>query len=300
MIYFAYTDRYLLDLPADHKFPISKYALVREQLLYEGSITEAHLFDPGLCSEEDILAIHTAAYWQKVKHLTLDKHEVRRIGLPLNEQLVRRSLSSSSGTLKTALHALEHRAAVNLAGGTHHAFSYKGEGFCVLNDIAIAASHLLRHQLAQQILVIDLDVHQGNGTAQIFQQEPRVFTFSMHGADNYPLKKEKSDLDIALPSGIKDEEYLSILYKTVPVLIKQHQPDFIFYQAGVDVLATDKLGKLGLSKQGCRDRDKFVLETCAQLGIPLAITMGGGYSARLADIVDAHCNTFRLALEIFS
>jgi acetoin utilization deacetylase AcuC-like enzyme len=300
LIKIAYTDRYLLDLPADHRFPISKYTLTREQLLYEGSISEDNLFDPGFCAEEDILAIHTQEYWHKVKHLQLDKHEIRRIGLPLNEQLVRRSLSSSGGTLQAALFALKHRVALNLAGGTHHAFTYKGEGFCVLNDIAIASSHLLRHRLAERILVIDLDVHQGNGTAQIFQQEPRVFTLSMHGADNYPLKKEKSDLDIALPTGTRDEDYLRILQQTVPRLIEQHQPDFIFYQAGVDVLATDKLGKLSLTKQGCKSRDRFVLEECARHNIPVAVSMGGGYSERLADIVDAHCNTFRLALEIFS
>jgi acetoin utilization deacetylase AcuC-like enzyme len=299
MIKIAYSDRYILDLPKDHKFPIQKYALIKDQLLYEGTITEENLYDAGLCTEEQVRAVHTQDYWQKVKTLILDAHEIRRIGLPLNRRLVERSLSSSCGTLKAALHALEDGISLNIAGGTHHAFTYKGEGFCVLNDIAIAACHLLQNRLASKILVVDLDVHQGNGTAEIFRNNPHVFTFSMHGADNYPLKKEISDLDIPLKSYTDDAAYLQILQQTLPNLIETQKPDFVFYQSGVDVLATDKLGKLSLTRQGCRTRDEMVLTLCAQKQIPVAVAMGGGYSERMADIVEAHCNTFRVAFDIF-
>jgi acetoin utilization deacetylase AcuC-like enzyme len=299
MIKIAYSDRYLLDLPRDHKFPIQKYSLIKDQLLYEGTIEEANLYDAGLCTEEQVLAVHCPEYWHKLKTLSLDEHEVRRIGLPLNQRLVNRSLSSSCGTLQAALHALNAGISLNIAGGTHHAFTYKGEGFCVLNDIAIAACHLLQNCMASKILVVDLDVHQGNGTAEIFRNNPQVFTFSMHGADNYPLKKETSDLDIALKSYTDDHTYLQILRQTLPKLLEEQKPDFIFYQSGVDVLATDKLGKLALTRQGCRTRDTIVLELCATKQIPVAVAMGGGYSERMADIVEAHCNTFRVAFNIY-
>lgn len=299
MIKIAYSDRYLLDLPKDHKFPIQKYALIKDQLLYEGTIEEANLYDAGLCTEEQVLAVHTREYWHKIKTLSLDMHEVRRIGLPLNQQLVDRSLSSSCGTLKAALYALENGISLNIAGGTHHAFTYKGEGFCVLNDMAIAACHLLQNRLASKILVVDLDVHQGNGTAEIFRSNPDVFTFSMHGADNYPLKKETSDLDVPLKAYTDDATYLQLLKQMLPKLTEAQKPDFIFYQSGVDVLATDKLGKLALTRHGCRTRDEIVLELCARKQIPVAVVMGGGYSERMADIVEAHCNTFRVAFSLF-
>ncbi|QHT70982.1 histone deacetylase [Rhodocytophaga rosea] len=295
MIRIAYSDRYLLNLPGDHKFPIQKYALIKDQLLYEGTITEDNLYDAGICTDEQVLAVHTEEYWYKVKNLLLNEHEIRRIGLPLNQRLVERSLSSSCGTLKAADYALDNKISFNIAGGTHHAFTYKGEGFCVLNDMAIAACWLMKTQGVKRILIIDLDVHQGNGTAEIFRNEPNVFTFSMHGKDNYPLKKEVSDLDIALPSYMNDDAYLSILAEQLPKLFDSHKPDFVFYQAGVDVLATDKLGKLSLTRQGCRKRDELVFDYCLKLRIPVAVTMGGGYSERMADIVEAHCNTFRTA-----
>lgn len=299
MIRIAYSDRYLLNLPKDHKFPIQKYTLVKEQLLYEGTITEANLFDAGLCTDEQVLAVHTMEYWGKVKTLSLSEHEIRRIGLPLNQRLVERSLSSSGGTLEVALYALENNISLNIAGGTHHAFTYKGEGFCVLNDIAIAACWLMEKQQIKRILVVDLDVHQGNGTAQIFRDDSRVFTFSMHGKDNYPLKKETSDLDIALPAYTGDIAYLELLSYWMPRLIEEQKPEFIFYQAGVDVLATDKLGKLSLTRQGCRRRDEIVFEHCIRYGIPVAVAMGGGYSERMADIIEAHSNTFRTAFALF-
>ncbi|RYU81884.1 histone deacetylase family protein [Hymenobacter persicinus] len=295
----ATSARYTLELPTGHRFPIAKYELIREQLLWQGVAPAQDFYDPGLCAEADVLRVHTADYWRKVRDQQLSVAEVRRLGLPQSERLVLRSLSSSAGTVESARHALRDGVALNLAGGTHHAFADRGEGFCVLNDIAIAAAHLLHHGLARQILVVDLDVHQGDGTASIFRAEPRVFTFSMHAGANYPLRKEKSDLDVALALGTTDAEYLAQLTATLPGLLDSVRPDFVFFQAGVDVLATDKLGKLALTKAGCRARDEVVLGLCRQRSLPVAVSMGGGYSERLADIVDAHCNTFRVAYELY-
>ncbi|TGE23929.1 histone deacetylase [Hymenobacter aquaticus] len=295
----ATSERYTLDLPAGHRFPIAKYELIREQLLWQGIAPPHDFYDPGLCTEQDVLRVHTAAYWHKVRDQQLSAAEVRRLGLPQSERLVLRSLSSSAGTVQSARRALRDGVALNLAGGTHHAFADRGEGFCVLNDIAIAAAHLLHHGLVRQVLVVDLDVHQGDGTASIFREEPRVFTFSMHAGANYPLRKEQSDLDVALPLGLDDAGYLQQLKAVLPDLLDQVQPDFVFFQAGVDVLGTDKLGKLALTQAGCRARDEFVLGLCRQQGRPVAVSMGGGYSERIGDIVDAHCNTFRVAYELF-
>ncbi|TGE18962.1 histone deacetylase family protein [Hymenobacter elongatus] len=295
----ATSARYTLDLPAGHRFPIAKYELIREQLLWQGIAPPHDFYAPGLCAEEDVLRVHTPEYWYKVRDLRLSAAEVRRLGLPQSERLVLRSLSSSAGTVQSARRALHDGVALNLAGGTHHAFADRGEGFCVLNDIAIAAAHLLHHGLARQVLVVDLDVHQGDGTASIFRHEPRVFTFSMHAGANYPLRKEQSDRDIALPLGTEDAAYLGQLTAVLPALLAQVQPDFVFFQAGVDVLATDKLGKLALTQAGCRARDEFVLGLCRQHSLPVAVSMGGGYSERIGDIVDAHCNTFRVAYELF-
>lgn len=295
----ATSDRYSITLPAGHRFPIAKYALIREQLLWQGIAPPEDFYDPGLATEEDILRVHSAEYWQRVRDLQLSAAEVRRLGLPQSPELVRRSLSSVAGTVQSARRAVQDGIGLSLAGGTHHAFRDRGEGFCVLNDIAVAAAHLLHHSLARQILVVDLDVHQGDGTASIFRDEPRVFTFSMHAGANYPLRKEQSDLDVELALGTGDAAYLGVLRDTLPGLVAQVQPNFVFFQAGVDVLATDKLGKLALSQAGCRQRDEYVLRLCRQHRLPVAVSMGGGYSEQLRDIVDAHCNTFRVAYEVF-
>ena len=188
---------------------------------------------------------------------------------------------------------------MNIAGGTHHSFSDRGEGFCILNDFAIAANYLLKHQLAKKILIVDLDVHQGNGTAEIFRNNKSVFTFSVHGAKNYPVRKEKSNLDIGLPDKTEDKFYLRTIKESLPPLLEKVQPDFIFYLAGVDILETDKLGRLAVSREGCKKRDKFVLELCKKNNIPIAISMGGGYSVKISDIVEAHANTFRMAQNIY-
>lgn len=300
MIKIAYSNRYVLDLPEDHKFPMIKYELIKEQLLYEGTITQDNLFDPGLIDEEIVLLTHDHDYIERIKSQSLTKHEIRRIGFPMTDKLYKRSLSSSCGTLFAVKNALKSGIGFNTAGGTHHAFRAKGEGFCILNDIAISSNWLLGQNLATKILVVDLDVHQGNGTASIFQNEPRVFTFSMHGADNYPLKKEVSDLDIGLKAYIEDDVYLGYLKYNLPKLIESVKPDFIFYQAGVDIIKSDALGKINVSREGCKQRDEIVLETCFNNEIPVAVSMGGGYSPRVADIVDAHCNTYKLAFQIFN
>ncbi|MEM8907681.1 MAG: histone deacetylase [Bacteroidota bacterium] len=299
MLKIAYSPIYKYELPEGHRFPMMKYELLPEQLVYEGTVSEAHFFHPKALDEATILRTHTADYWQKLVQLTLSPKEIRSIGFPLSETLVRRGTHIAQGTIDCAHYALQYGIAMNIAGGTHHSFTDHGEGFCLLNDIAIAANKLLQKGLAQRILVIDLDVHQGNGTAQIFRDEARVFTFSMHGAKNYPTRKEKSDLDIGLPDQTQDETYLQILAATLPRLLDQVQPDFIFYLSGVDVLESDKLGRLSMSRVGCKERDRMVLNACYRHEIPVAVSMGGGYSVRIADIVDAHANTFRVAQEIY-
>lgn len=299
MLKIAYCPLYHHPLPEGHRFPMAKYSLIPEQLLYEGTCTQENFFAPGQLSESQILRTHAAEYWQKLKEVNLSRAEERRTGFPLSEQLVQREITICKGTIDNCKFALEHGISMNIAGGTHHAYADRGEGFCLLNDIAMASHWLLDQGLAQQILVVDLDVHQGNGTAKIMEDEPRVFTFSMHGEKNYPMKKEHSDLDIELPDGTDDSFYLKTLQTHLPRLIDEVQPDFIFFQSGVDVLETDKLGRLGMSINGCKERDRFVLEACHKNNLPVAVNMGGGYSPRLADIIDAHVNTFRLAQEIW-
>ena len=299
MLKIAYSPIYKYTLPEQHRFPMIKYELLPEQLIYEGTISEDNLFHPEALPEETILWTHCEFYWKKLKTLDLSKKEIRKIGFPISMELIVRGTHISNGTLQCALFAQEHGVAMNIAGGTHHSFTDRGEGFCLLNDIAIASNYLLRKQLAQKILVVDLDVHQGNGTAKIFENEPRVFTFSMHGSKNYPTKKETSDLDIGIPDKSEDAYYLNILAETLPRLIDEVKPDFIFYLSGVDILATDKLGRLSMTIEGSKTRDRMVLEACRKNKIPVAVSMGGGYSERIATIVDAHANTFRLAQEIY-
>ena len=299
MLKIAFSPIYKYELPNGHRFPMEKYELLPEQLLYEGTVKDSNFFHPVPVPESTILRTHDANYWKKLKTLTLTRKEIRAIGFPLSETLVRRGTHIANGTIECAKYAFEHGISMNVAGGTHHSFTDRGEGFCLLNDIGIAANYLMDNALAAKILVVDLDVHQGNGTAQIFRNEPRVFTFSMHGAKNYPHRKEQSDLDIGLPDKTEDAFYLTTLKNTLPKLLEQVQPDFIFYLSGVDVLASDKLGRLSMSMAGCKERDRFVLETCKKNKLPVAVSMGGGYSHRIAHIVEAHANTFRLAQEIY-
>jgi acetoin utilization deacetylase AcuC-like enzyme len=299
MLKIAWSPTYVLPLPPNHRFPMSKYEVLPQQLLHEGTISEYNIFAPVPLDPFWILCTHDAGYWNKLLTLSLTPQEIRRTGFPLTPELVHREITIAHGTLQCALFALQYGIAMNIAGGTHHAFTDRGEGFCLLNDIAIAANYLLSEKLAQKILVVDLDVHQGNGTAQIFRNENRVFTFSMHGANNYPLHKEQSDLDIELKDYTTDDFYLKTLEVNLINLLEQVQPDFIFYQSGVDILETDKLGRLSVTREGCKQRDRFVLTTVRGNKIPLVACMGGGYSPDFRDIIEAHANTYRLAQEIF-
>ena len=299
MLKIAYHPIYKHPLPEGHRFPMAKYELLPEQLLHEGTCTEAHFFEPEIPNEKFILAVHDPEYYYDLVNITLDQRAARKIGFPLSETLVEREVIIADGSMKAAVYALKHGIAMNIAGGTHHAYTNRGEAFCLLNDQAIAARYLQDKHGINNVLIVDLDVHQGNGTAEIFRNDPSVFTFSMHGKTNYPFKKEISDLDIALDDQTNDETYLHILKEELPKLIASQQPDFIFYLCGVDVIATDKLGKLGLSISGCKERDRFVLQTAKTHQIPIMCSMGGGYSPELKTIIEAHANTFRLAQDIF-
>lgn len=299
MLKIAFHPIYQHPLPEGHRFPMLKYELLPKQLLHEGTCEATNFFEPEIPNDKYIVAVHDAEYFYDLLNIKIPPKEARKIGFPLTEDLVERERIIADGTMKGCEFALQYGIAMNIAGGTHHAYTDRGEAFCMLNDQAIGARYLQAKKLAKKILIVDLDVHQGNGTAEIFKDDASVFTFSMHGKANYPFKKEQSDLDIALEKGTSDAEYLSILKRTLPKLIRQERPDFIFYLCGVDVIATDKLGTLGLTIEGCKERDRFVLETCHELEIPMQCSMGGGYSPDIKTIVDAHANTFRLAQRIF-
>ncbi|MES2560047.1 MAG: histone deacetylase [Bacteroidota bacterium] len=299
MLKIAYHEIFQHPLPEGHRFPMLKYELIPKQLLHEGIITETNLFEPGIISEEDILLTHDSGYWNRMKHLKLTASEMRKIGFPLSAQLVEREQRIAQGSIECVEYALQYGVAMNVAGGTHHAFSDKGEGFCLLNDFGIATNYLLERKKIERILIIDLDVHQGNGTASLFTDEPRVFTLSMHGKDNYPFFKEHSSLDIELHNGIRDDAYLQLMKQHIPKIIGEFKPQFIFYLSGVDILETDKYGKLNVSPEGCMERDRLVFNWCRKDNIPVVAAMGGGYSPKISDIVNAHCNTFKLASEIF-
>ncbi len=276
-----------------------KYELLPEQLLYEGTLTEENFFSPSPVREDLILKVHQSEYWRRLKSLELTKKEQRATGFPHSIELIEREITIMGGTVQCAEFALENGISMNIAGGTHHAYSDRGEGFCLLNDQALASQWLLENQKAARILIVDLDVHQGNGTAQIFQLEPRVFTFSIHGANNYPLRKEKSDLDIGVPDGITDSEYLPLVEAHLQTICAEFKPDFMFYQCGVDILESDKLGRLAVTLEGCKQRDKLVFEKALELEIPVVCSMGGGYSEDIKIIIEAHSNTFRLANNLF-
>ena len=300
MLPIAFAPIFAHPLPVGHRFPMLKYELLPEQLLHEGTATAADFFTATPPPDIDILRVHDAGYYERLRQGQLTRQEERATGFPWSAALFEREITILGGTIEAARQALVHGVAFNIAGGTHHAFRARGEGFCLLNDQAAAAAWLLANApTVQKILIVDLDVHQGNGTAAIFQHEPRVFTFSMHGARNYPARKEISDLDLPLPEGTNDVLYLKLLNETLPRLLDEVQPDFVFYLAGVDVLATDKLGHLALTRDGCRRRDELVLGLCHRHRLPVVVCMGGGYSERIIDIVEAHANTYRVAAGIF-
>lgn len=295
----AYHPCYGHPLPVDHRFPMLKYELIPGQLLYEGTIDQSNLFQPGPCDDDTVLLTHTPEYIAKLQGQGLSASEQRRIGFPQSDQLTQREWIITQGTIDCCNHALVNGVSLNVAGGTHHAFKDRGEGFCLLNDFAVAANYLLNKKKATKILIIDLDVHQGNGTARIFQDETSVFTFSMHGAHNYPFHKERSDLDVGLEDGTTGEVYLHLLNQALSRLLAEVKPDFAFYLSGVDILQTDKFGKLKVTVDECMQRDTTVFTALREAGIPCAVSMGGGYSPDIKTIVEAHCNTFRQAKEIY-
>jgi acetoin utilization deacetylase AcuC-like enzyme len=290
---------YAHPLPVGHRFPMLKYELIPEQLLHEGTITTENLFEPKPCNNEIILWTHDTEYLDKLLHQTLSVKEQRNIGFPQSPALTQRELIITQGTIDCCHYAIQNGVALNVAGGTHHAFADKGEGFCMLNDQAIASNYLLKKGLAKKILIIDVDVHQGNGTAKLFENEQRIFTFSMHGKNNYPFHKEKSDRDIELLDCTTNETYLNLLKNELPKIIDDVQPDIAFVLAGVDILETDKFGKLKVTMDGCKERDKFIFSLLKENNIPCVVSLGGGYSADVKIIMEAHCNTFRLAKNIW-
>jgi acetoin utilization deacetylase AcuC-like enzyme len=295
----AFDPIYVLPLPDNHRFPMEKYDLLPKQLMHEGTCEPKDFFSPQALDEEIVTVVHQKEYVDRLMRMELSRSEIRKIGFPVSQQLVEREFIIAGGTVEGALKSLQSGISFNIAGGTHHAYSTHGEAFCMLNDQAIAARYLLDRLLAQKILIIDLDVHQGNGTAEIFKKEDRVFTFSMHGQKNYPFKKEQSDWDIPLEDKTGDEKYLSVLDDTLPQLFDRVDPDFVFYLSGVDVMATDRLGRLGMSLEGCKNRDERVLEFCHKRSLPVQCSMGGGYSKDIKLIIEAHANTYRVAHRIF-
>jgi acetoin utilization deacetylase AcuC-like enzyme len=293
-----YSPYYYADIGENHVFPIRKFELVRERLLEDGTLKTDEIVEPEPARIEDVRLVHTEDYVSRLIDGTLTAKEIRRLGLPWSKSLVRRSFLATSGTINAAKSALENGAASNLAGGTHHAFPDRGEGFCVLNDVAVAIRVLQRDRLAKRFLIVDADVHQGNGTAFIFQNSPEVFTFSMHGAKNYPLFKENSTLDVELPDKIGDRDYLQILAENLSGIFA-HEPDIVFYLAGADPFEKDKLGRLSLTKAGLQRRDELVLEYARAHSIPVVTVMSGGYAADIADTVEIHYNTIRTVKNVF-
>jgi acetoin utilization deacetylase AcuC-like enzyme len=292
------TDHFVLPLPEGHRFPVSKYALLRHRVEAAGLVPPDNLIEAPAASDEEITRAHTAGYLRRVKHGELTEKELRRIGFPWSPQMVERSRRSSGATIAAARAALCDGMAVNLAGGTHHAFADRGEGYCVFNDAAIAARTMQAEGLARRVVIIDCDVHQGNGTAKIFENDPSVFTFSIHGAKNFPFHKETSDLDVALIDDADDATYLAALREALPVVLDRAEADLAIYLAGADPYFDDSFGRMKLTKPGLLERDRFVLESCRALNLPVAIAMAGGYAKNPEDVADIHFQTVKLAASL--
>ena len=299
MLKIAHDIIYRHPLDKNHRFPMEKYDLIPIKLIKEKTCNPNNFFVPKNLSDEDVLTTHQKEYYEKLCSLSLSKKEIRPIGFPMSRELITREKKIAQGTIECSDFSIKNGISMNIAGGTHHAFYDKGEGFCMLNDQAIAANYLLNNSFIKKILIIDLDVHQGNGTASIFKNNPNVFTLSFHGQKNYPFKKENSDLDFGFDDFTNDAFYLKKLKEIIPRVIDNFQPDFIYYLAGVDVLKNDKLGRLSLTIKGCLERDRFILNNCKKNNIPVQVSMGGGYSFNIEEIIEAHSNTFRLAQEIY-
>ncbi|HEX6057820.1 MAG TPA: histone deacetylase [Gemmatimonadaceae bacterium] len=287
--------RYVIPLPERHRFPIAKYALLRERVLAEGLVAPERMHEPARVALDDLLLAHEPAYVRALVEGTLDDAAMRRIGLPWSEHLVERSFRAVGGTCEAAEAALRDGVAVNLAGGTHHAFPGHGEGFCVFNDAAVAIRRLQRDGRVARAAIVDLDVHQGNGTHAIFAGDATVFTFSMHGERNFPFHKVPGRLDIELPDGCDDARYLDELARALPRVLAESSPDLVVYLAGADAHEGDRLGRLRLTFDGLARRDAMVLESCRDVGIPVAVTIAGGYGRNIDDTVAAHVGTVRVA-----
>src|SRR5215216_153404 len=293
-----YSDHFVLPLPEGHRFPMVKYSMLRERVAQDGICDPGELRTPRAVTDEEILRAHAPDYLKRVASGTLTEREVRRIGFSWSEKMVERSRRASGGTLGACLAALEDGFAANLAGGTHHAFSERGEGYCVFNDSAIAARAVQAAGLVERVVVIDTDVHQGNGTAAILRGDPTVFTFSLHGAKNFPFHKEESDLDAPLPDGAGDTEFLATLERGLEATLDAADADLAIYLAGADPFEGDRLGRLSVTKSGLAERDRIVLEACRELGIPVAVTMAGGYASEVEDTVDVHFQSIRKAADL--
>ena len=290
-----YTDSFAIELPKDHRFPISKYALLRKRLIDSSLVKPQDLYIPRAATSAEITRVHDPDYLRRVQNGELTAREVRRIGLPWSPGLVERARRSAGATVETCFAALEDRVAVHLGGGTHHAFSEQGQGYCIFNDGAIAARALQAETHIQRVLILDCDVHQGNGTAAILRNDPSVFTFSIHGKNNFPYHKEKSDLDIALDDGAGDPIYLDALQKGLTESIGRAKAELVIYLAGADPYADDRFGRLALSKEGLAERDSMVFQYCHEAGLQVAVTMAGGYAPNIEDTVDIHFKTVRIA-----
>jgi acetoin utilization deacetylase AcuC-like enzyme len=299
MLKIAFDPIYKHSLKIGHRFPMEKYELLPEQLLKKNICSIDNFFLPSAIDERHLLSTHDEVYYNNLINLTLSKLDARKIGFPLSDSLIERERVIAQGTIQNTHFAQQHGISMNIAGGTHHAFRDRPGAFCMLNDQAIAANYLINNNLSNKVMIVDLDVHQGDGTASIFENKDFVFTISFHGQKNYPFKKQNSDFDLPLEDNTGDRVYLNALKYHLPRLIDLFEPDFIFYLSGVDVLKTDKLGRLGLTMAGCKERDRFVLKFCKDQKIPVQVSMGGGYSMHLKDIIDAHSNTFELAQELF-
>lgn len=289
------SDHFGVPLPPDHPFPIAKYRAVRERLLAEGVLDPAHVHRSEPAAVEWLTEAHDPAYVHRALSGALSPAEVRRLGLPWSEALALRARATLSGTVRAAFAALEHGIAGNLAGGTHHAFQDRGEAYCLFNDVAVAIARLRAAGAARRPFVLDLDVHQGNGTAAMLAGDAAAFTFSLHGAGNYPLRKERGSLDLELPDGTTDAAYLAALDAHLAPALDRHAPDLVFYQSGVDALAGDRLGRLALTHAGLAARDRRVFAACAARGLPVVILLGGGYGRPLEITIEAHAGVWRAA-----
>lgn len=298
MLKVFYTDKYRVPLPDGHRFPISKYKLTREHLLTNNILKESELFEPDIATEEEILLVHSEDYYEFFRTGSIKEKAIRRLGLPWSYDLFLRSLASVGGSLSSAKSALQNGVAGNLSGGTHHAFRDYGEGYCVFNDFAIVSTYLQKNNLAKNVAIIDLDVHQGNGTASILKENKNVFILDMHGEKNYPYEKIPSTLDISLPDNTGDEEYLSILENKI-AMVFDFEPDIVLYLAGVDPLKEDALGRLALTKDGLRERDYMVLNESKKRNIPVSIALGGGYAKPIELTVKCYAQTYEVVNEIF-